>query len=341
MGVKIGDICVKKEIDIKSLSSKKIAIDAHNYIYQFLTTIRDRETGEPLKDEKGRITSHISGLFYRTINLIENGIIPILVFDGEPPSFKKLTLKMREERKEEAEKKMIEAIERGEEAKKYAQAAARLSEEMVKECKELLDYMGINYMDAASEGEAQCAYLCKNSFVDFSASQDYDSLLFGSPKLLRNISISGKRKLPGKDIYVDVPPEIIDLEETLKFNSINQEQLIIIGILIGTDYNPEGIKGIGIKTALKLVKEYKTLDKILKVVNWNFDVDPFEILEFFKNPPVNTNFNLEKKPIDKEKIIKFMVEERNFSLERVQKYVEILEKSSREGKQKGLLSFLK
>ncbi|MEM5811310.1 MAG: flap endonuclease-1 [Candidatus Aenigmatarchaeota archaeon] len=341
MGVKIGDIVAKKEVDISFFSGKKIAIDAHNYIYQFLTTIRDRETGEPLKDEKGRITSHISGLFYRTINLIENGIKPILVFDGKPPEFKKFTLEIREKRKEEAEKKWLEALEAGEEAKKYAQAASRLSDDMVKECKELLDYMGVNYLDALSEGEAQCAFMCKKSFVDYSCSQDFDSLLFGSPFLARNLSLTGKRKLPGKEIYIEVKPEIISLEETLKNNDITQEQLIIIGILIGTDYNVDGIKGIGIKTALKLVKEYKTLDRILKVVKWEFDIDPFSILEFFKNPPVIENIELKQKEIDREKVIKFMVDERNFSLERVEKYIEILENSLKKGRQVGLASFFK
>lgn len=341
MGVKIGEIVAKKEVDISFFSGKKIAIDAHNYVYQFLTTIRDRETGEPLKDEKGRITSHISGLFYRTINLIENGIKPILVFDGKPPEFKKVTLEIREKRKEEAEKKWLEALEAGEEAKKYAQAATRLSEDMVKECKELLDYMGVNYIDALSEGEAQCAFMCKKNFVDYSCSQDFDSLLFGSPFLARNLSLSGKRKLPGKEIYVEVKPEIISLEETLKNNDITQEQLIIIGILIGTDYNVDGVKGVGIKTALKLVKEYKTLDKILKVVKWEFDIDPFSILEFFKNPPVIENIEFKQKEIDKEKIIKFMVDERNFSLERVEKYIEILENSFKKGRQVGLASFFK
>ncbi|MCS7123565.1 MAG: flap endonuclease-1 [Candidatus Aenigmarchaeota archaeon] len=341
MGVKIGEITIKKEVELEFFSGKKIAIDAHNYIYQFLTTIRDRETGEPLRDEKGRITSHISGLFYRTINLIENGIKPILVFDGEPPKFKKSTLEIREKRKEEAEKKWLEALESGEEAMKYAQASARLSEGMVKECKELLDYMGVNYIDALSEGEAQCAFMCKKNFVDYSCSQDYDSLLFGSPFLARNLSLSGKRKLPGKDIYVEIKPEIISLEETLKQNNINQEQLIIIGILIGTDYNVNGVKGIGIKTALKLVKEYRTLDKILKTIKWEFDVDPFEILEFFKNPPINENIKLEQKEVNKEKIIKFMVDERNFSIERVEKYINILIESLNKGKQTGLSSFLK
>lgn len=341
MGVKIGELLIKKEVELIFFSGKKIAIDAYNYLYQFLTNIRDRETGEPLRDEKGRITSHISGLFYRTINLIEVGIKPILVFDGEPPKFKSLTLKIREERKEEAERKYIEALERGEEVMKYAQASTKLTKEQIEESKELLSYMGIPFVQAPSEGEAQCAFMCKNNFVDFSASQDYDSLLFGSSRLTRNLSLSGKRKLPGKEIYVEVKPEIIELEENLKNLGIDQEQLVVLGMLVGTDYNVNGIEGIGPKTALKLVKSYKSLEKILKVVKWNFDIDPFDILEFFKNPPVTRDFSINFSSLNKEKILKFMVDERNFSLERVEKYIEILEKSLKGGEQKSLSSFFK
>ena len=216
MGVQLGDIIPKEEIELHELSGMKIAIDAHNNLYQYLSIIRDKLTGEPLKDSKGRITSHLSGLFYRTANLIEIGIKPCFVFDGEPPEFKKITLEERIEAKEKAREKWEEALEKGEKAITYAQAAAVLSEEMIEDAKKLLDYMGIPWVQAKSEGEAQCAYMCKKGDVDFSASQDYDSLLFGSPFLIRNISISGKRKLPRKEIYIEIKPEIIELKKVLE-----------------------------------------------------------------------------------------------------------------------------
>ena len=292
MGVQLGDIIPKKEVELAELAGKKVAIDAHNNLYQYLSIIRDKLTGEPLRDSKGRITSHLSGLFYRTANLIEVGIKPCFIFDGEPPEFKKITLEERKEMKEEARKKWEEALEKGEKAITYAQAAAVLSEEMIEDAKKLLDYMGIPWVQAKSEGEAQCAYMCKKGDVDYSASQDYDSILFGSPSLVRNISITGKRKLPRKEVYIEIKPEIIELKRVLEELGINLDELIIIGILVGTDYNPGGIRGIGPKKALSLVKKHKNLNKILEEIEWNFEISAKDIFEFFKNPPIEKKYKL-------------------------------------------------
>jgi flap endonuclease-1 len=335
MGVNLKGLLPAREIELKDLNGKKIAVDAYNNLYQYLTIIRDRLTGEPLKDSKGRITSHLSGLFYRTSNLIEFGIKPIFVFDGEPPKFKKRTIKARKEAKEEAQKKWKEALEKGEEAITYAQAAAVLTDEMIEDSKKLLEYMGIPWIQAPSEGEAMCAHLCKKGVVFATGSQDYDSLLFGSPSLVRNLSITGKRKLPRKEAYIEIKPEIIELEKVFSSLGIDQKQLIIIGILCGTDY-AEGVMGIGPKTALKLVKENKSLKKVLTQVKWEDEVDPEEIYNFFLNPPVSENYKIEFKQPDREKIINFMVNEHNFSLERVEKVVEKLQKAFGAGKQASL-----
>jgi len=337
MGVNLKDLVPKKEVELTSLSGKKIAIDAFNACYQFLSIIRDKMTGELLRDSKGRITSHLSGLFYRTSNLIEVGIKPAYVFDGEPPEFKKKVIEERERAKEEARKKWEEALEKGEKAITYAQATSILTEEMVEECKKLLEYMGVPYVQAKSEGEAQCAYMCKKGVVWASASQDYDSILFGSPRLVRNLSITGKRKLPRKEIYIEIKPEIVELDEVLRSLGINREQLIMIGLLIGTDYN-EGIKGIGPKTALKIVKE-KELGEIMKGFEWGVEIE--EIYNFFLNPKVTDDFKLEWKFPDREKIIKFMVDEHDFSLERVEKVVEKLEQTFSSGKQTSLAGWFK
>ncbi|MEM5870583.1 MAG: flap endonuclease-1, partial [Candidatus Aenigmatarchaeota archaeon] len=257
MGVQLRDILEAKEVDLETLKGRIIAIDAFNWLYQFLSSIRQID-GTPLMDIKGRITSHLSGLFYRTANLLEAGIKPVYVFDGEKPKFKKYTIEKRKEIREEAKEKWEKALERGdiEEAKKMAQRSGELNEEMIEESKELIRAMGLPIVQAKSEGEAQCAIMCKNGDVNFSASQDFDSLLFGSPKMIRNLNITGKRKVGGKEVKIS--PEIIDLEENLNRLGITREQLIIIGILVGTDYNPGGIKGIGPKKALELVKRYKT-----------------------------------------------------------------------------------
>ncbi|MDI6807221.1 MAG: flap endonuclease-1 [Candidatus Aenigmarchaeota archaeon] len=323
MGVRIAPLLPKKEVELEDLSGKKIAIDAYNTLYSFLSIIRDKMTGEYLRDSKGRITSHLSGIFYRLTRLIEAGIKPILVFDGEPPEFKRETIEAREEMKRVAMEKWKEAMERGEEAITYAQATARLTDEMVHDSKALLDAMGISWVQAPSEGEAMCAYLCKIGEVFGAGSQDADALLFGSPRLVRNLSITGKRKLPRKEVYIEIKPEIIELEEVLRNLEITREQLIIIGILTGTDYNPS-VPGIGPKTALKLVKGCKNLDEVLAKVEWKADVNVEDIYNFFLNPPVEKKYKIVWRQPNKEKIIKFMVDEHDFSLERVEKVVDRL-----------------
>lgn len=329
MGVQISDIVSGKEIELIDLSGKKIAFDAFNVLYSFLSIIRDKMTGEPLRDSKGRITSHLSGLFYRTSNLIEAGIKPVFVFDGEPPEFKKKTIEQREIAKEEARKKWKEALEKGEKAITYAQAAAQLTDEMIEDSKKLLEFMGLPWVQALSEGEMQCAYMCKKGDVFASASQDFDSLLVGSPRLVRNLSITGKRKLPRKEVYIEVKPELIELKEVLSNLGINQKQLIIIGILVGTDYAP-GIKGIGPKKALELVKKYKTLEKVLENVKWEAEVSAEDIYNFFLNPPVTEKYKLEWKAPNPDKIIDFMVGEHDFSRERVEKVIEKLQAATKE-----------
>lgn len=319
----MGKIISSREIELSSLSGKKVAIDAFNMIFQFLSMIRDRMTGEPLKDSRGMVTSHLSGILYRTSNLIEAGVRPIFVFDGEPPAFKKRTIEERRRIKLEAEKKMKEAMEAGEEFFKYAQATSKLTDEMVAEAKLLLDYMGVPWIQAPSEGEAQCSVMCKTGSVDFAASQDYDSLLFGSPHLIRNLSISGRKKMPGKNVFYELKPEMIELKEALAELGVTREQLIIMGMLIGTDYN-QGVNGIGPKKALKMVKENASLESVINGLSWSEEVDIHEVFDFFMNPPVTEDYKLEWKAPDTDKITKFMVDGHDFSHERIGKIVEKL-----------------
>ena len=336
MGVQLREIIPKKEIELEELSGKKIAIDAFNTLYQFLSIIRDRETGEPLKDSKGRITSHLSGLFYRTINLMEKGIRPVYVFDGEAPRFKERTKEERAKFKEKMLARYEKAREFGdvEEIRVSAQATAILTSEMVEQAKELLQAMGIAYVQAPSEGEAQCACLAKAGKVYATASQDYDSLLFGSPILVRNLSITGKRKVPRKDVYIEIKPEIINLENVLNELKITREQLIMLGMVVGTDYNP-GIKGYGPKKALELVRTCKSLDMLLRKIDWDKQfkehgiepIDAHAIFEFFLNPPCIEVSEIKFSPPNRERIIKILVDEFEFSYERVEKHIKILEKS--------------
>ncbi len=323
MGADIGPILEKEEVEIEYFGGNKIAIDALNMLYQFLATIRQPD-GTPLKDSKGRITSHLSGLLYRLSNMIEVGIRPVLVFDGEPPEFKKQELEERKARREEMEMKWLAALERGETyAKKYAQAAVKVDEYILESAKSLLDALGVPFVQAPSEGEAQAAYMVIKGDVDYTGSQDYDSLLFGSPKLARNLAITGKRKLPGKNVYVDIKPEVIDLNKNLKKLGITREQLVDIALLIGTDYN-EGVKGIGIKKAYKYIKTYGDIFKTLRVLRVNQEGIE-EIRNFFLNPPVTDDYKIKFKEPDRDKVIELLCEEHDFSKERVEKALEKIE----------------
>lgn len=328
MGVQLREILEAREVEIENLKGKIIAIDAYNWLYQFLSSIRQYD-GTPLKDLKGRITSHLSGLFYRTANLLEVGIKPIYVFDGEKPVFKRSVIEKRKEIKEEAKEKWDEALKRGdiEEARKMAKRCAELTNEMIAESKELISAMGLPVIQAKSEGEAQCAIICKNKDADLSASQDFDSLLFGSPKMIRNLNITGKRKIGRKEVKIS--PEIIDLEDNLIRLGITREQLIIIGILVGTDYNQGGVKSIGPKKALELVKKYKTVEEVFKYVDWEFEIDPIDIYEFFLNPEYNEyKDKINFKQIDQEKIKRILCDEHDFSEERVNQVLERLKAST-------------
>ena len=337
MGVQLGDIVLKQKVGLEQLRGQIIAIDAMNSLYQFLSIIRQRD-GELLKDSKGRVTSHLSGLFYRTANLIEAGIRPVYVFDGEPPKLKMRTVEQRRAVRKEAAEEWTAALKEGRiaEAKKFAQRAGRVDERMIKQAQTLLGHMGLPWVQAPGEGEAQAAYLVQRGDAWAAASQDFDSLLFGAPMLVRNLAITGRRKLPGKDVYIDVFPEVIELEAFLKELGITQEQLVDIGILIGTDYNA-GIKGIGPKKALELVKKHGSIKQIAKTeLGEKFEVDPLEAREIFLKPNITGKYRLEWSDPDPEGIKKFLCAEHDFSESRVQTGIDRLLKGQREREQVSL-----
>jgi flap endonuclease-1 len=336
LGVNLRKLVPKTKVDLKSLSGKSIAIDAYNALYQFLAIIRQPD-GTPLKDSTGRITSHLSGLFYRTANLVEMDIKVVYVFDGVPPALKEVEIKRRTKVKEEALIKYERALQEGriEEARTYAQMTSRLKDYMAEDSKRLLTQMGVPWVQAPSEGEAQAAHLAKKGDTNYCASQDYDSLLFGAPTLLRNVTISGRRKLPRKPVYVEVVPEIIKLDQLLKELNITREQLVDIGILVGTDFNPEGVKGIGPKTALKLIKQHGSIEKLLPTLKEaEFPAEPKRIREIFLNPKVTDNYKLTWKDPNVEGVVDFLCRERDFSEERVRKALKKMTEGLRKAKGK-------
>jgi flap endonuclease-1 len=335
VGVNLRDLIpqeARREVDLKALKGYAVALDAYNMLYQFLAAIRQPD-GTPLMDRQGRVTSHLSGLFYRTINLVEEGIKPVFVFDGRPPELKSREIAERIKRKEEAAAKYRQALELGrlEEARKYAQATGRLTRDMVEESKALLRAMGMPVVQAPEEGEAQAACMARWGDVWAAGSQDYDSLLFGSPRLVRNLAITGRRKLPGRDEYVEIKPEIIELDKLLKSLGITREHLILVGILLGTDFNPGGVKGYGPKTALKFVKSLGDVDKALQAISkLEPGVEVTKIFEYFKNPPCTRDYRVEWKQPDPKEIRRILVEEHDFNPERVEKAIERLRKAYRE-----------
>jgi flap endonuclease-1 len=339
LGVNFKDLIPKTQVKLEDLGGKIIAIDAYNAIYQFLSIIRQPD-GTPLKDSTGKITSHLSGLFYRTSNLIEMGIKPIYVFDGESPALKAAEIERRKQVKVEAVASYAKAAASGDKEKMrmYAQASTSMKDYMLGDSQRLLELMGLPWVQAPGEGEAQAAHMTRKGSADYCASQDYDSLLFGAPRLLRNVTISGRRRR-GK-VFIEVVPEVVELSKTLNECSLTYEQLIDVGILIGTDFNPDGIEGIGPKTALKLIKQHGTLEKALPFVkNAVFPCDPQQIREIFLHPQVTDNYKLEWKEPNEQGLIEFMCQEKEFGEERIKKSIERMTAGSK--KQKGKVSLEK
>jgi flap endonuclease-1 len=335
MGIQLTSIVEGKEITIEELFDKKIAVDAFNWLYQFLSIIRQFD-GEPLKDSKGRITSHLSGLFYRNIKLLEAGIRPVYIFDGEAPKFKHATSEARRDVRAEAAKEWKEALERQdyEAAKKHAQRAVTINEEVIEGSKGLLEALGIPWMQAPSEGEALCSYMAKKGDVFAVATQDYDSLPFGAPRLIRNLSITGKKKRGDKTVTIN--PEMLVLEDVLEKLGINRDQLIILSILVGTDYNPGGVAGYGPKKALELVKEKRTLEETMKDLVWTFEPTAEEIFDFFRHPKP-ADYEIEFRPINLEAVKKLLCDEHDFSEERVDNAIKKI--TEKKDGQKGLGRF--
>ena len=309
MGLNLKDVAVREKTALEAFGSKVVAIDAYNAIYQFLSNIRGSD-GMPLADLKGNVTSHLSGLLFRNTNFLALGIKPIWVFDGKPPSLKTAEIERRKTAKVDAAVKYEKAITDGnmEEARKYAQQTTSIKDAMVSESKELLGLFGIPCIQAPSEGEATAAHLTVTGQAWASASQDYDSILFGARRLVRNFTNSGRRKVPNRNFYVAVEPEMILLENVLKSAELSRPQLVDIGILIGTDFNPSGFTRIGPKTALKLIKKHSRLEDIPQIQEGLSGVPYEEIRRIFLEPDVADVDEIEFGKPDHDGVIQYLVE---------------------------------
>lgn len=280
MGVDIKDLVYSQKTSLFSLAGKIIGIDGDNMGYQFLAGIR--KDGEPLRDLEGNITSHLYGAFYRLQKFLVNNLKIVVAFDTKPPEFKIKTINQRIELRKRI-------------------GLEKFTKEMKDELIELLSAMGIPTFYSKSEAEAQICMLNRIGKINGILSQDYDSLLFGGKHIYRNY-------IDGKEL------DYINLDLNLKKLNISREQLIVLGMLIGTDYN-DGIKNIGPKKAYQLVKE-KSIEYLLNIIEKENYVDAKAIFEYFLNPPYEDVEITFQKP-DKDKIIEILVEKHNFSKDKV------------------------
>ncbi|MFH1770903.1 MAG: flap endonuclease-1 [archaeon] len=343
MGTPITDILITKEITIEDLKGKVLAVDSYNMLYQFLSSIR-QPNGTPLMDSKGRVTSHLIGLFSRITKLMIEDLKFVFVFDGEVPDMKKAERKRRKDLKLEATKLYENAKqeENVEDMKKYASRTSKLTTEMIDEAKALIKALGMPIVDAPSEGEAQASHMVDKGDCYAIVSQDTDSLLFEASLVVKNLTISGRRKATKTLAYKTVNPELISLADNLNNLKITQDQLIVVAMLSGTDYDVGGVKGIGPKKGLNLVLAHRNdFNAVFKEAEWdeNFDFEWKEVFDLFKNMPVTDNYELEWKTPDKEAVIKLLVEEHDFGLERVEKVINKLLKGKPDKQQKSLADF--
>lgn len=243
--------------NLHRLSGKKVAVDASLIIYQNLLNIGDR----PLfKNSKGKITNHLSGIFYKLVNYLSLNIEMIFIFDGKPPDIKSDTIKDRRKKADNAKMKMDNS-ETQEDKDKYEKASLRLTREMIDDVKKLLNLLGVSWIHPDGEGEAYASELCRIGYVDYVLTEDMDTMVYGCPKLIRNCI---DKSLKRKDII-----SIIDHEILIKELGITQDQFIEFCILCGCDYC-DSVPKVGNVTALKLFKKYGNIEEIMKNTKYEF-----------------------------------------------------------------------
>ncbi|MGQ4832935.1 MAG: flap endonuclease-1 [Candidatus Asgardarchaeia archaeon] len=341
MGVNLRPLIrVKHKLKFEHLTGKKITIDTNNMLYQFLALIRMPD-GRVFTDKRGNVTSHLIGLFYRTTRLITDfGILPIFIFDGPPPDLKKRELEERRLERQKLKKEYIEAISKGDYRTAWSKAVRMdsLSKSMIDDAKQLLRLLGLPVIQAPSEGEAQAAYLVKKGDAWACSTQDYDAFLFGAPRIIRNLTLTGKRFYRSKGIAVPLKPELVFLDELLSELGITYEQLIDIAILIGTDFN-DGIKGIGPKKAYELIKKYGCIEKLPKKYLVSLDENYVSVRNFFLSPPISREYEIVFREADYSGVIHFLCEERDFDCNRVKETLKRVQKAIGSGKQTSLSDF--
>jgi len=336
-----------REQKIENYFGRKIAIDASMTLYQFLIAVRQDGPGGQLQNMDGDVTSHLTGLFYRTINMMEQGIKPVYVFDGKPPVLKSRELEIRKARIAKNAAEMDAAREAGDTANivKCERRSVRVTKEQNQEAMKLLRLMGVPVVEAPGEAEAQCAELCKGGKVYATATEDMDALTFGTTILVRHMTMSKERQ---KKLNIHE----YKLKDALEGLGYTMDQFRELCILMGCDYT-ESIRGIGPKKAINYLNKYGSIEKILPELekvkdgkgNNKFTI-PKEFLykeaaELFKNPDVipADKCKLQWTEPNKPLLIKYMVDEKGFQLERMERGIRRILAARKKGNQKRLESF--
>jgi flap endonuclease-1 len=341
LGVNLTPIIVKRIIKLEDIAGRKISVDANNVLYQFLSLIRTRTT-IPLMSPDGTVTSHLAGLLYRTTHLMSKyNMRLVFVFDGKPPILKGTEIEKRRKIREKAAKEWKQALEAGDYVTAFSKAVIsnKLSRSMVQDAKKLLDLLGVPYVQAPCEAESQAAYMAMRGDVWASNSRDYDSLLFGTPRLVRYLTIYGREFLPSKGVSRPLRPEIIELQTFLKTLGITREQLIDIAILIGTDFN-EGVKGIGPKTSLKMIRKYGGIENLPGEIRAKLTGQYDDIRSLFLKPEVTSDYSIAIRPPKEDEIYAFLCEEKGFSRPRIERAIQRITKLSTKTEQPDLNKWL-
>ena len=307
-----------QQTTLKALKGTSFAIDASIEIHQFLALIRKRD-GTLFTDSQGRVTSHLIGLFSRTSRLIADfGIKPVFVFDGRPNPLKRRTIETRREATKKAKIEYGEAISKKDYAKAWSKAvmSGRVTGSILDDAKQLLTLMGIPWLEAPEDAEAQASFMAARGDVWAVGSKDYDCLLYGAPVLARYLTLTGREWLPAQRRSRQLIPELIKLPENLALLGISREQLVDLAILVGTDFD-QGVRGIGPKRALSLVREYGSIEHMPEGIRSAMTEDLSSIRQIFLKPRVLEKYSLRRSPPDHDGLVEFLSGERGFSRERV------------------------
>ncbi|MDY6817199.1 MAG: flap endonuclease-1 [Halobacteriales archaeon] len=270
-----------RSLPLADLAGETVAVDAHNWLYKYLTTTVKFTDESTYTTADGQEVANLIGIVQGLPKFLEHDITPVFVFDGVPTDLKADEIEERREAREQAQARLKDARERGDavEIARLESRTQRLTDVIHETTRGLLSRLDIPIVEAPAEGEAQAAYMARHDeSIDYAGSDDYDTLLFGAPLTLRQLTSAGD-------------PEVMDLAATLDAHDITWEQLVDVGILCGTDFN-EGVTGIGPKTALKLIDEHGDLWSVLEAEGATID-HADRVRELFLQPTVSEGYTID------------------------------------------------